>query len=314
MSWSDFTHAMVFGGPIFRPYSDWLADVQAVIHNIFASEPDLGRFAKLLHERDVLFIRGQAVSVVILSSGTYRHLPSHYFAEWDEFFALPERARAEFSKAEDQAIQIVDRDLLDRVEREYHLTKAIVVAFPSLFSISAGSTEDALRIAAVRQTAVIIANDDRARFVERNSPKEIFLSHKTVDKPLVREIAETLTACGLAPWLDEDKMPAGVPLERALLDGFKGSCAAVFFVTKDFKDERFLATEIDYSLAEWRTKGDRFSIVTLVLSEHGGVVPNVPELLRRFVFKEVRDVQIIRQIVLALPIKLGSVVWKTPGQ
>jgi hypothetical protein len=87
-----------------------------------------------------------------------------------------------------------------------------------------------------------------------------------------------------------------------------------FFVTKEFKDERFLATEIEYSLAEWRTKGDRFSIVTLVLSEHGGVVSNVLELLSRFVFKEVRDVEIIRQIVLALPITLGSAVWKTPGQ
>jgi hypothetical protein len=48
------------------------------------------------------------------------------------------------------------------------------------------------------------------------APTKIFLSHPGIDKPLVREFRETLELLGLEPWLHEDAMPAGVPLERAL--------------------------------------------------------------------------------------------------
>ena len=59
-------------------------------------------------------------------------------------------------------------------------------------------------------------------------------------------------------------MDAGSELERAILQGFKDSCAAVFFVTPSFQDEAYLATEVNYAIQEKREKGDRFSIVTLV--------------------------------------------------
>jgi hypothetical protein len=75
------------------------------------------------------------------------------------------------------------------------------------------------------------------------SPMRIFLSHKGFNKPLVREFATTLSMLGFEPWLDEDAMPAGTNLERGILKGFVDSCAAVFFVTPEFKDEDFLATQ-----------------------------------------------------------------------
>jgi TIR domain len=71
------------------------------------------------------------------------------------------------------------------------------------------------------------------------APMKIFLSHKGFDKPLVREFKSTLALLGFDPWLDEDAMPAGTNLERGILKGFTDSCAVVFFVTPEFKDESF---------------------------------------------------------------------------
>jgi hypothetical protein len=57
------------------------------------------------------------------------------------------------------------------------------------------------------------------------------------------------------------------------------NCAAVFFVTQEFKDENFLATEVDYAIKEKRAKADRFAIITLVFGNGAGK-GTVPDLLR----------------------------------
>lgn len=134
----------------------------------------------------------------------------------------------------------------------------------------------------------------------------IFLSHKSVDKELVREVKKTLELLGFDPWLDEDSMSAGASLERSIQKGFQDSCAAIFFVTPNFKDEDYLGSEVDYAIAEKRKKKDRFSIVTLVLNDNHGNKGLVPDLLTPYVYKEPKnDFQMIREIVRALPIKLG---------
>ncbi|MGT2429380.1 TIR domain-containing protein [Cupriavidus basilensis] len=48
---------------------------------------------------------------------------------------------------------------------------------------------------------------------------KIFLSHKSADKPLVRQFKQTLDELGFDPWLDEDAMNAGAELERAPAQG-----------------------------------------------------------------------------------------------
>ncbi|NTU49828.1 MAG: TIR domain-containing protein [Desulfobulbaceae bacterium] len=142
------------------------------------------------------------------------------------------------------------------------------------------------------------------------TPMKIFLSHKGADKPLIREYKKTLEILGFDPWLDEDEMHAGSKLERALLKGFADSCAAVFFVTTSYKDEYYLASEVDYAIQEKRKKGDKFSIITLVFHE-----PNqqaiVPELLAGYVWKEpAGHLEGLREIVKALPVQTGKVYWR----
>ena len=67
---------------------------------------------------------------------------------------------------------------------------------------------------------------------------------------LVRAFKDTLQLLGFDPWLDEDAMVAGTKLERGIPTGFERSCAAVFFVTPNFSDENYLATEVDYAIQE----------------------------------------------------------------
>ena len=141
--------------------------------------------------------------------------------------------------------------------------------------------------------------------------KKVFLSHTGVDKDKVRDFKATLQLLGYDPWLDEDAMPAGTPLERALLQGMKDSCGAVFFITPSFKDENFLATEINYAIQEKRAKGDRFALITLQFVDHDGKMGTVPDLLRPYVWKTPKtDIEALREIVRALPVEPGLVDWR----
>lgn len=136
---------------------------------------------------------------------------------------------------------------------------------------------------------------------------KIFLSHKSVDKPLVYRYYNALKEAGFDPWLDEPNMAAGANLERELLRGFEESCAAVFFITENFKDENYLATEVDYAVQEKRKKGSKFAIITL---RYANSAP-VPGLLQRFIYRDVaNDLEGFRELIRALPVELGPVRWK----
>ena len=138
------------------------------------------------------------------------------------------------------------------------------------------------------------------------TPMRIFLSHKGADKPLIREFKATLELLGFDPWLDEDAMAA----ERSIMKGFNDSCAAVFFVTPNFKDENYLSSEVDYAISEKRKKGDAFSIITLVFGDdqQEGIVP---ELLHRYVWKTPKNhLEALREILKALPVQTGDVFWR----
>ncbi|MCW5938414.1 MAG: toll/interleukin-1 receptor domain-containing protein [Fimbriimonadaceae bacterium] len=138
-------------------------------------------------------------------------------------------------------------------------------------------------------------------------PMKIFLSHKGADKPMVLEFYETLKTLGFDPWLDEKAMPAGTNLQRGIFKGFQQSCAAIFFITNNFEDSGFLATEVDYAVQEKLAKGDRFAIITIVI----GSDDSVPNLLKQYVWKK-PDSQLgaLREILRALPVSPGPVHLK----
>lgn len=141
------------------------------------------------------------------------------------------------------------------------------------------------------------------------SPSEIklFLSHKSVNKPLVYQYYHTLKLLGFDPWLDESNMPVGSNLERELLRRFEQSCAAVFFITKNFVDEAYLATEVEYAILQKRKKGKKFAIITL---RYTNAFP-VPGLLTPYIYTDVEnDLEGVHALVRALPVELGPIRWK----
>jgi len=143
--------------------------------------------------------------------------------------------------------------------------------------------------------------------IPRLDETRIFLSHKSVDKPLVHRYYDALKELDFAPWLDEPDMPAGANLERELFKGFEESCAAVFFITENFKDEKYLAAEVDYAVIQKRKKGSKFAIITL---RYSNAAP-VPDLLTPYTYKTVsNDLAGFYELVRALPIELGPVRWK----
>lgn len=139
---------------------------------------------------------------------------------------------------------------------------------------------------------------------------QIFLSHKSVDKERVMLYHRALKQLGYRPWLDEEAMPAGSNLNRAILKGIEKSCAVVFFITANFQDERWLADEIDHAVEQKRERDERFSIITLCFGE----AAVVPALLRKYVYRKVdNDLDGLYQIVRAIPVELGPLRWKRPA-
>lgn len=133
--------------------------------------------------------------------------------------------------------------------------------------------------------------------------RKIFLSHKGKDKKLVRRFQRALEAIGYDVWLDEKNLKAGDHLERGILQGFKESCAAVFFITENFKDENYLKTEIDYAIAQKRAKENHFRIITLAFKA-GKEKVEIPELLQPFVWKNpANELDALTEIIKALPIE-----------
>lgn len=147
--------------------------------------------------------------------------------------------------------------------------------------------------------------------VEALQARKIFLSHKGSNKPLVKQFNTVLKMLGFDTWLDDEAMVAGDSLERGLLQGMKDSCAAIFFITPDFVDEKYLASEVEYAIREWREKGKRFQIITLVFADEEGKRGKVPELLEPYVWKKpASDLEALQEILRALPLTTGDVKWK----
>lgn len=139
--------------------------------------------------------------------------------------------------------------------------------------------------------------------IRMSQSRKIFLSHKSKDKKLVRRFQRALEATGHDVWIDEKNLKAGDHLERSILKGFKESCAAVFFITENFKDEKYLEREINYAITQKTEKGDFFSIITLELSPPKTKI-EIPDLLREYVWKcPASELDALTEIIKALPIE-----------
>jgi hypothetical protein len=299
-------------GEIYRPYADFIGDIQIEIENQLMYNTDLARFFLLLTERDFMLVGGKMASIFIVSESIYRRYPLRTRIDWSESLFIPEHNLVKILNISDQIINLAGKFNPSELETNLRFTNSSIIVIPT--SLTSTTTDKEARTTAIKSVADILMEKEQTRYersLAMQKPKDIFLSHKGIDKPFVREIANTLRAISFSPWLDEDRMPAGTNLERGIRKGFEDSCAAVFFVTPNFKDENYLATEIDYALQEKRAKGERFQIITLLLKDENGNTGNVPKMLNPYVWKEIENIEVIRTIVAALPIQAADIIWKT---
>ncbi|EJR82306.1 toll/interleukin-1 receptor domain-containing protein [Bacillus cereus] len=146
--------------------------------------------------------------------------------------------------------------------------------------------------------------------IESTFPQKIFLSHKGANKPMVRKYFNLLKELGFDPWMDEKDLVNGDPLDRGLLKGMKESCACVFFITPEFKDEDYLADEINYAKREKKEKRERFNIITLQFANEKGEKGVVPDILTYEVYTSPNsELEAFNDIIRSLPIRLGNVHW-----
>lgn len=77
---------------------------------------------------------------------------------------------------------------------------------------------------------------------------DVFLSHNSKDKPLVRDLKRALVAKGLSVWLDEDELRPGMPWQQLLETGIRSSRSVIVAVGKDgigpWEDEEIQAALI----------------------------------------------------------------------
>lgn len=314
MSWTDYTHAKHFGNGVFRPYSDFMGDVLLQLDTLLADDPAFARASTPFATRDTILIIGGSTSLFAISRSSHRHYPFFSTYKWSEFWTVAEPVFiAQHRPPSTAAQRMVLPELLVHLTKSFSFVDPIVFSVPSVFQPMPSTPEAETRDQSVASAAKLIWTVERQHYeeaLELERPKEIFLSHKSADKKLVREVAQTLNSIGFVPWLDDNKMKAGANLERSIRDGFSSSCAAVFFVTPNFIDEGYLATEIDYALAEKRAKGERFAIITLLLRGQDGMIGTVPQMISQYVWKAVEPVEIVRTIVEALPIRMERIAWR----
>lgn len=158
----------------------------------------------------------------------------------------------------------------------------------------------------LRGEAEEIATELKRHLEEIMRPAMIFLSHKSANKERILRFDHVLRLLGFQPWLDATELFAGKGLERSLFEGFQQSCACVFFITREFKDEKYLKKEVEYALDEESARGDAFRIIPIRLDEDA----EIPPILKRFVFKTcTSDLDALYEILRALPVKVGTVHW-----
>jgi len=120
--------------------------------------------------------------------------------------------------------------------------------------------------------------------------------------------------CGIIVWggsaprnsRELRSLKAGDTLHREIADGFDRSCAVIFFVTTQFKDERWLKREVDHAVARKVERGDRFAIISLAFEN-----AEVPRPLKEMLWITVKnEVSAVREILRALPVEVGPTRWR----
>jgi hypothetical protein len=209
MSWAEFMETKSFGEGIYRPYADFVGDLATQVDNLLGADPPFARFAKPLVTRDFVFVRGTRTAILCLSNSAYRHYPYRACPEWKDFFRIPEEQFIAQHAGIDSNAALVQRTDLDAyLVGSLNFVTPLSIGFPAIFIAARESAEWQTRQAAVNAAAQLVVAADRLHYeahLEMLKPKNIFLSHKSPDKSLVREVRQHCDPSGSHPGLTKTR-------------------------------------------------------------------------------------------------------------
>ena len=135
--------------------------------------------------------------------------------------------------------------------------------------------------------------------MDHNFGYDVFLSHNSKDKPIVRELAKRLRKAGLKVWFDEWVIQAGDDIYLALEQGLGSSRTLILCISPAALGSEWVALERSSALfRDPINKHRRFVPVLLATCD-------VPDVLRRYKYIDWRrkDEAAFRQLVRACAVE-----------
>jgi hypothetical protein len=144
MSWEEFLQTKHFGPSIFRPYADFIGVVSDMYDNLLGANPEYGRRARRLTDRDVVLARGSQISLLAFSKGMQRHLPTRQFLAFEDFSKLPEAEVLSSQPIEGLPV-LLTNDSAQRVLRQVGLEDPTAFLLPNGYENIGQKSADALK-------------------------------------------------------------------------------------------------------------------------------------------------------------------------
>ena len=98
---------------------------------------------------------------------------------------------------------------------------------------------------------------------------KVFISHSSVDKPFVRELAKALTEEGFEPWLDERELVVGDQLAAKIAGALERAGALVVVVSEASAQSNWLGYELNL-VADKLVSGD-IRVIPVVIGDPGSM-------------------------------------------
>jgi TIR domain len=297
-------------GKIHLPYADYPAEIYLRACGA-VNDPRTLQYLPDFRQCDFFFFWDDGEYVLFVSEAKTRRFPTHV-GEADFLPKLKARyGISELLAADEDARDLSSTELANDFFAGNGLKPGPVIAgrFTKLFGNASRPNARELQPQYWDAGAGILVEYAHRR-AQMAAKARIFLSHRGADKKLVRDVSDTLELIGVRTWLDEEAMPAGTPIVRALGDGMSDCLAAAFFISDKFRDEAFIRKEVDAALHQQVTNPS-FRIIPLVLTDHGGTDELVPKSLQVLRWVSVADTAITPTILRALPPELQSLIKYT---
>src|SRR4051812_35825420 len=79
---------------------------------------------------------------------------------------------------------------------------------------------------------------------------KVFLSHTSLDKPVVKRVSAELREAGHEPWLDEEQILVGASVPASIARGFEAADFVIVFLSRAARDRGWVEAERDAAIMQ----------------------------------------------------------------